>query len=409
MILFILRIFAENNDIFLRKCLDSWRNCRNFAAKILKIMRERYIWQVEGWPRVHWDASRFSELLATVNVLRGRLAGRLSMFGFEEQGETVLDSLTMEIVNSAGIEGETLNHDSVRSSVARHLGLEYGGVITPDHYTDGVVEVMIDATVNCYKPIDSERLFAWHAALFPTGRSGMYKINVGAWRNEQEAMQVISGPMGRQTVHYEAPPGSDVPEMMAEFLEWIDRCSDSIDPLIKAAVAHLWFVTIHPFDDGNGRLCRTITECLLSRADRSAQRYYSLSSEILSHRNEYYLHLERAQKGGLDITEWIVWFLETLRKAVETALDKTERVVMKKRFWDKHHDTPLNERQRKVLNKLLDGFEGKLNSSKWYKINHCSQDTATRDINDLIAKGILRKGNDGGGRSTNYELVMTDE
>ena len=231
-----------------------------------------------------------------------------------------------------------------------------------------------------------------------------YKINVGKWRNEKEAMQVISGPLGRQKVHYEAPPSGDVPAMMEDFLNWLNSSSEMIDPLVKAAVAHLWFVTVHPFDDGNGRICRTITEYLLSRADCSSKRYYSLSSEILKHRNDYYNHLERTQKGDLNITEWIVWFVETLKKAVEVALDKTERVVKKRMFWDKHHDTPLNERQRKVLNMMLDGFEGKLNSSKWYKINHCSQDTATRDINDLINKGVLRK-SEGGGRSTNYELV----
>lgn len=370
-------------------------------------MAGKYIWQNGEWPKMVWDDSQFSELLATVNMLRGKLAGRLSMFGFKELEESVLDSMTREIVNSAGIEGETLNHDSVRSSVARHLGLEYAGMPVADHYTDGVVEVMIDATTNYDKPVDSERLFAWHAALFPTGRSGMYKINVGVWRHEKEPMQVVSGPLGHQKVHYEAPPADVVPIMMDEFLQWLNTASEVIDPLVKAAVAHLWFVTVHPFDDGNGRLCRTITEYLLSRADRSSQRYYSLSSEILNHRNEYYQYLEKTQKGDLDVTEWIRWFVTTLKKAIEVSLDKTERVVTKKKFWDIHHDTPLNERQRKVLNMLLDGFEGKLNSSKWYKINHCSQDTATRDINDLISKGILRKNNDGG-RNTNYEMVTED-
>lgn len=351
-----------------------------------------------------WDDSALCELLATVNVLRGKLAGRLSLFGLRELGESVLDSMTMEIVNSAEIEGEVLNHDSVRSSVARHLGLEYAGMPMADHYTDGVVEVMVDATVNHDKAIDNERLFAWHSALFPTGRSGMYKINVGTWRNEEAAMQVVSGPLGHQKVHYEAPPSRLVPEMMCDFLNWLNSTSLVIDPLVKAAVAHLWFVTIHPFDDGNGRLCRTITELLLSRADGSSQRYYTVSSQIMNHRNDYYRNLEKTQKGDLDVTEWIRWFLETLKTAVEAALVKTERVVAKKKFWDCHHDTPINDRQRKVLNMLLDGFEGKLTSSKWYKINHCSQDTATRDINDLVVKGILRKSNDGGGRSTNYEL-----
>lgn len=370
-------------------------------------MMESYIWQKQGWPKMYWDDSQLCGLLANVNTLRGRLAGRLSMFGFKEQEESVLDSMTMEIVNSAGIEGEILDHDSVQSSVARHLGLNHAGLPVPDHYTEGVVDIMVDATANHDKTIDDERLFAWHSALFPTGRSGMYKINVGAWRCGKEPMQVVSGPLGHQKVHYEAPPCEAVPEMMDAFLQWLDNDSKDIDPLVKAAIAHLWFVTIHPFDDGNGRLCRTITELLLSRADHSSQRYYSLSAEILNKRNSYYQHLEEAQKGGLDVTAWIMWFLETLKKAVETALDKTERVVMKKKFWDVYQDLPLNDRQRKVLNMLLDGFEGKLNSSKWYKINHCSQDTATRDINDLIHKGILRKTDDGG-RSTNYELVFEE-
>ena len=232
-----------------------------------------------------------------------------------------------------------------------------------------------------------------------------YKITVGDWRKGKEAMQVVSGAMGRQKVHYEAPPSSDVPRLMRQLLAWIDDATLGIDPLIKAAVAHLWFVTIHPFDDGNGRLCRTVTEMLLSRADNTSQRYYSLSSEILNHRKDYYTQLEKAQHGGLDITEWIVWFLETLRKALDTALEKTEGIIRKVRFWDEHKDLQLNDRQRKVLNMLLDGFEGKLTSSKWYKINHCSQDTATRDLNDLVKKNILKKSSEGG-RSTAYEMLI---
>ena len=232
----------------------------------------------------------------------------------------------------------------------------------------------------------------------------MYKITVGDWRKGEEAMQVVSGAMGRQKVHYEAPPSCAVPEMMTQLLAWVDDDTLGIDPLVKAAVAHLWFVTIHPFDDGNGRLCRTVTEMLLSRADNTSQRYYSLSSEILKHRKDYYIQLEKAQHGGLDITEWIVWFIETLSRALNTALEKTERIIRKVRFWDKHKDLQLNDRQRKVLNMLLDGFEGKLTSSKWYKINHCSQDTATRDLNDLVKKNILKKSSEGG-RSTAYELI----
>ncbi len=363
---------------------------------------KHYIWQEEDWPRMTWDYASFSNTLAEVNMLRGKLLGRVSMFGFEEQNQSILDSLTLEIVHSAKIEGEDLNRDSVRSSVARQLGLEYEGLPVPDHYTKGVVQVMMDAVQHDAQPLDAERLFSWHAALFPTGRSGIHKIAVAQWREGEEPMQVVSGALGHEKVHYEAPASKDVPRMMSELMDWMNG-EEGLDPLVKAAVAHLWFVTVHPFDDGNGRLCRTLTELLLSRADHTSRRYYSLSSEILNHRKEYYDHLEQAQKGGLDVTPWIQWFLLTLKTALESALQRTENVVRKTQFWDRHRSTVFNDRQRKVLNMLLDGFEGKLNSSKWYKINHCSQDTAHRDIKDLMAKGVLRQ-TDEGGRSTNYEL-----
>lgn len=362
----------------------------------------KYIWQREEWPNMTWDISEFSNLLAEVNLLRGKLLGRISMFGFEDQNLSMLESLTQEIVHSARIEGEELNRDSVRSSVAMQLGLEYEGLPIPDHYTEGVVQVMMDAVKRHDEPLDAERLFSWHSALFPTGRSGLYKIMVGTWRQGEEAMQVVSGPLGHQKVHYEAPPSKDVPMMMEAFFNWVNETND-IDPIIKAAIAHLWFVTIHPFDDGNGRICRTLTEMLLSRADQTSQCYYSLSSEILKHRKAYYEHLEQAQKSDVDITPWVRWFLETMKEALEVAMARTENVVRKAHFWDTHRLTPLNERQKKVINMLFDGFEGKLNSSKWYKINHCSQDTANRDINDLIKKGILQQTSEGG-RSTNYEL-----
>ncbi len=364
---------------------------------------EQYIWQHEGWPRMTWAEEAFSGLLAEVNMLRGKLMGVISMFSFQEQNDTVLDAMSQEIVHSAKIEGQELDHDSVRSSVARQLGLSYGGLPVPDHFTEGVVQVMIDATQHYDRPLDAERLFNWHAALFPTGRSGMYKITVGAWRCEGGAMQVVSGPMGHEQVHYEAPDNKTVPAMMNQFLSWVNATDDNIDPLVKAAVAHLWFVTIHPFDDGNGRLCRTITEMLLSRADQTRQRYYSLSSVFLSNRKEYYNHLEQAQKGNLDVTVWIDWFLRQLKEALLASLAKTEHVKAKRIFWDRHREVSFNDRQRKVINMLLNGFEGKLTSSKWYKINHCSQDTANRDINDLIHKGVLVR-EPGNGRSTAYEL-----
>ena len=363
----------------------------------------KYIWQHEGWPHMQWDDTSFSNILAEINLLRGKLLGRVSMFGFEEQNLSMLESMTQEIVHSAKIEGEELNRDSVRSSVARQLGLEYEGLKNSDHYTEGVVQAMIDAVQHHDMPLDAERLFSWHAALFPTGRSGIHKILVGDWRQGEEPMQVVSGPLGHEKIHYEAPASKDVPDMMSDFLRWFDS-ENTLDPLVKTAVMHLWFVTIHPFDDGNGRICRTLTELLLSRADQTSQRYYSLSSEILNHRKDYYQYLEQAQKGGLDVTPWIRWFLQTLKLALEAAFEKTEGVLRKSRFWDTHRSVSINERQRKVLNMLFDGFEGKLNSSKWYKINHCSQDTANRDIRDLIAKGILKPTGEGG-RSTNYELV----
>ena len=344
-------------------------------------MNNQYIWQSTDLYQLTWQDNVFSTLLSEVSLLRGKLLGRLSMFGFKEQGDSMLDALTEEIVHSSEIEGERLNRDSVRSSVAQQLGLEYDGLPKADHYIEGVVQVMLDATQHFRELLTKERLFGWHTALFPAGHSGMYRITVGDWRKGKEAMQVVSGAMGRLKVHYEAPPSSEVPERMEQLLAWIADDTLTVDPLIKAAVAHLWFVTIHPFDDGNGRLCRTMTEMLLSRADNTPQRYYSLSSEILNHRKDYYTQLEKAQCGKSDITEWIVW------------------------FWDEHKELELNARQRKVLNMLLDGFEGKLNSSKWYKINHCSQDTATRDLNDLVKKDILQKSR-AGGRSTTYELTM---
>ena len=260
-----------------------------------------------------WDGKAFSSLLAEVNMLRGKLMGVISMFGFQEQDDSMLDAMSQEIVHSAKIEGHILDHDSVRSSVARQLGLAYDGLPVPDHYTEGIVQVMIDATQHYDMPLDAERLFNWHAALFPMGRSGMYKITVGAWRSEGGSMQVVSGAIGHEKVHYEAPDNKDVPAMMNEFLGWVNAADISMDPLVKAAAAHLWFVTIHPFDDGNGRLCRTITEMLLSRADQTRQRYYSLSSVFFSNRKEYYRQLEQAQKGALDITAWIDWFLRQLR------------------------------------------------------------------------------------------------
>ncbi len=368
-------------------------------------MSTTYIWQEKEWPQFTWNNEQIARLLGEVHQELGRLKGIVSMFGLEQKTNTYLENMTQEIVNSAEIEGEVLNRDSVRSSVARQLGLPYAGLPRIDHYVEGVVQIMVDATQHAKEPLTDERLFGWHAALFPTGYSGAYKITVANWRQSQDAMQVVSGAMGHYQVHFEAPPSQRVPGMMLPFLEWLNA-PNSVDSLIKAAIAHLWFVTIHPFDDGNGRLCRTITEMMLARADGMTQRYYSLSSAILNNRKTYYEQLEQTQKGSLDITGWIAWFLVTLYQAIATSISKTDSVIKKTDFWNRHAETAVNERQRKVINRLWDGFEGKLNTSKWAKICHCSQDTALRDIHDLIAKGILRDTGEGG-RSKNYELIDT--
>lgn len=366
-------------------------------------MSMTYIWQDREWPLFRWNNEQIACLLGMVHQELGRLTGIVSMFGLEQKNNTFLEAITQEIVGSAEIEGEVLNHDSVRSSVARQLGLPYAGLPRIDHYIEGVVQVMVDATQHARQPLTDERLFGWHAALFPTGYSGAYKITVANWRQSTEAMQVVSGAMGHYQVHFEAPPSQYVPGMMTTFLDWVDT-SNKIDPLIKAAIAHLWFVTIHPFDDGNGRLCRTITEMMLARADGMSQRYYSLSSAILSNRKAYYEMLEQTQKGAMEITGWIEWFLRTLLQAILTSISKMDGVMRKTDFWNRHNETPINDRQRKVINRLWDGFEGKLTTSKWAKICHCSQDTALRDIQDLIGKGILRDTGEGG-RSKNYELT----
>lgn len=366
----------------------------------------RYIWQADSWPNFSWRNGEIQSALTEAYGLRGQLFGKLSLFQFEEVSALSLDSLTSEIVTSAKIEGADLDRDSVRSSISNHLGLEYGGLPRTDHYVDGVVQTLLDAATHCNRRLEAEHLFAWHRALFPSGYSGMAKIDVGMWRRGEEPMQVVSRAFGRQKVHFQAPPSDVVPGMMGQFLDWLD--GSSVEPLIKAAVAHLWFVTIHPFDDGNGRLCRLITEMLLARADSLDWRCYSLSAQILRNRKSYYSHLENAQKGSLDISDWVKWFLETLVEALRESLAATDRLIYKVKYWQRFSDVDINARQRKLLNALLDGFNGKLTSSKYYKINHCSQDTATRDLSDLVAKGLLRKSAEGG-RGTHYELIDSSE
>ena len=367
-------------------------------------MKAIYIWQQKNWPNFSWNDTALSYKLGRVRSLQGKLVGKMSALGFDIKNSTILDTLTADITKSSEIEGEILNPDQVRSSIARHLGIEIEGLPEADRYVDDVVNVMIDATQNYTHLLTDERLFNWHAALFPTGRSGMYKITVADWRQGSEPMQVISGAMGKEKIHYQAPDSDNIPYQMKLFLEWANG-NQRIDPVLKAAIAHLWFVTIHPFDDGNGRLSRTITDLFLARADEMPHRFYSMSAEIRKQRKEYYEILEKTQKGNLNITSWLEWFLDCLEAALLDTEKSISIVLQKATFWDKHRLVSMNERQIRMVNLLWDGFNGKLTSSKWGKITKCSPDTALRDIQDLINKNVLRK-TDEGGRSTNYELVL---
>ncbi|NMC59993.1 MAG: DUF4172 domain-containing protein [Candidatus Methanofastidiosa archaeon] len=322
---------------------------------------------------------------------------------FTWRNEALLDTLTLDVLKSSEIEGEILSPDQVRSSIAKRLGLEIAGSVESDRNVDGVVEMMLDATQNCFRPLTENRLFDWHAALFPTGRSGMYKITVADWRKDTTGpMQVISGAMGKEKVHFQAPDSALIDKEIKVFLDWFNNY-DKLDLVVKAAIAHLWFVTIHPFEDGNGRITRALTDMLLAQADRSNQRFYSMSAQIRHERKQYYEILEKTQKGDLDITNWIKWFLQCLINALKSTDSVLIRILFKADFWNKHSKTIINERQKKLLNKLLDGFDGKLTSSKWAKVAKCSKDSAIRDINDLINKDILQK-ESAGGRSTSYEL-----
>jgi Fic family protein len=363
-----------------------------------------YIHELPTWPRFHWSAEGFAKDLSEVRHRQGLLAGRMRALGFPLQEQAVLSSLTEEVIKSSEIEGEILDRDQVRSSLARHLGLEVAGLPPADRRVEGVVEMMLDATQKYGEPLTKERLFGWHAALFPTGRSGMRKITVGAWRTDEAGpMQVVSGPIGHEKVHYEAPAAPLLDDEMKAFLDWYNAEAD-IDPVVKAALAHLWFVTIHPFDDGNGRIARAIADMALARSERSSQRYYSMSAQIRVVRNAYYAMLEQTQKGDLDITPWLQWFLDCLNKAIAGAEIVLAAVLRKAEFWKKHAATPFNARQRNMVNALLDGFDGKLTSSKWAKLESTSPDTALRDINDLVVRGILKR-DAGGGRSTSYSLA----
>ncbi|MBI2339720.1 MAG: Fic family protein [Deltaproteobacteria bacterium] len=363
----------------------------------------RCIHQRPGWPNFTWDQEKLSGLLASVRHRQGKLLGRMEALGFNLQTEASLNILTLDVLKSSEIEGEILNPDQIRSSIARRLGLDIAGLVPADRHVDGVVEMMLNATQNFSEALAKKRLWGWHAALFPTGFSGMHKITVGAWRGDERGpMQVVSGPMGRERVHFEAPEASRLDAEMARFLAWFNR-KIPIDDVVKAAVAHLWFVTIHPFDDGNGRIARAIADMQLARSEGSRRRFYSLSAQIRQERRAYYDMLEKTQKGGLDITMWLAWFLNCLDHALAETENTLKSTLNKAQFWESHRATPLNARQQIMLNRLLDGFVGRLTSSKWAKITKCSQDTALRDIQDLLDRKILVK-DLGGGRSTGYLL-----
>ena len=364
-----------------------------------------YIYQDKNWPNFTWDKDCLIEPLSMVSHRQGRLIGQMESLGLTLQSEAMLQSMTTEILKSNEIEGKLLDSDQVRSSIARRLGLDIAGLVPADRNVEGVVEVMLDATQKFKEPLTDERLFGWHAALFPTGRSGTHKIVAGNWRDNtpEDPMQVVSGAMGKEKVHFQAPASDVLPKEMAIFLEWFNSNKET-NPILKAAIAHLWFVTIHPFDDGNGRIARTIADMQLARADGIPKRFYSMSAQIRIERKEYYDILEKTQHGSTNITEWLLWFLECLNRALVASEEGLSSVVNKARFWDSIKNLDLNDRQRKMINKLLDGFEGKLTSSKWAKICKCSPDTALRDIQDLMIKGVLEK-EPGGGRSTNYSLV----
>jgi Fic family protein len=365
-----------------------------------------YIHELEGWPHFRWSERALATRLAAVRHRQGRVIGRMEALGFRFREEAVLQTLTEDVLKSSEIEGEVLDKDQVRSSIARRLGLDIGALTPADRDVEGVVEMMLDATQNYDTSLTTDRLLGWHAALFPTGRSGMSRIVVGAWRDDSTGpMQVVSGPVGRERVHYQAPPAERLDGEVRAFLSWFEGETEG-DPVLKAALAHLWFVTIHPFEDGNGRIARAIADMALARSEHSAQRFYSMSAQIRIERDAYYDTLEAVQKGTLDVTDWLTWFLGCLDRAFDRAEETLSRVLSRARLWDHHDQSSLNERQRRIINRLMDGFEGKLTTSKWAALGKCSPDTALRDIEDLRRRGILAK-DPGGGRSTSYSLLLS--
>lgn len=363
-----------------------------------------YIYEHENWTKFKWNEDKISPLLAHVRNLQGRLLGKMEALGFDIQKSTTLEVITSDVLKSSLIEGENLNQQQVRSSIARRLGIEVVGIIPSERNVDGVVDMMLDATQNYDKALSNERLYSWHAALFPSGYSGISKIKTGQYRDDSNGpMQVVSGRFGNEKVHYRAPDATIIGDEMNDFINWVNS-EKNIDPVISSAIAHLWFVTVHPFEDGNGRIARAIADMMLARSDCTKSRFYSMSSQIQAERDLYYDVLEDTQKGDCNIDDWLFWYLNCLEKSIKNAEDIVTKAQNKSNIWLRLNQHPLNARQIKILNMLIDGFEGNLTSSKWATINKCSQDTASRDIDDLIAKGILVKG-DKGGRSTNYHMA----
>ena len=370
-------------------------------------LAKTYIWQQTDWPTWSYDATTLSILLANAHQAQGRLLGKMQSLGFGVQQQTSLQVLTDDVLKTSEIEGEFLRPELVRSSVAKRLGIDIGGLSDSDRTVDGIVDIVMDATSNHAHDLSLDRLLSWHAALFPLGYSGIHKISAGQLRDDRLGpMQVISGAIGREKIHFEAPPASCLRSEITQFLNWFNA-SQSLDPYLKAGIAHLWFVTIHPFDDGNGRIGRAIADMALSRADQSRDRFYSLSSQIMKERQGYYLHLERSQKGSLDATEWLAWFLQCLINAIDSANSNLYSTLAKTQFWQHWQGVPFNERQIKLLNRLLDGFEGNLTNKKWSLIAKCSADTALRDITDLLDRGVLSRGSSSG-RSTHYLIKQPE-
>lgn len=366
-----------------------------------------YIYENTEWPKFYWNQEKILKKLAEVKLSQGMLLGKMQMLGFDLSEEANLIALTEDVLKSSEIEGEIFDKEQVRSSIARRLGLDIGGYVPVDRHVEGTVEMMLDATQHYDQPLTKERLIGWHAALFPTGYSGMFKIQVGQFRDDRKgSMQVVSGRIGKEKVHYQAPPATKLEYEMNCFIEWVNG-ENEVDQVIKAGVAHLWFVTIHPFDDGNGRIARALTDMLLARSENTHQRFYSMSAQIRKERNTYNNILEKTQKGSLDIAEWLLWFLDCQQRAISNSDETLAGILSKALFWQKFSDITVSDRQKKIINKLFQGFEGKLTSSKWAKLGKCSQDSANRDILDLVEKNILIK--QGAGRSTHYILIINNE